>query len=61
MADETHDNGGGSTATTRPGPTRRPGLIRSVAHRLAGERLALPAEGRLARSPAPRGGSTPSR
>ena len=48
MADETHDNGGGSTATTRPRPTRRPGLIRSVAHRLAGERLALPVEGRLA-------------
>ena len=48
MADETHDNGGGSTATTRPGPTRRPGLIRSIAHRLAGERLALPVEGRLA-------------
>ena len=48
MADETHDNGGGSTATTRPGPTRRPGLIRSIAHRLAGDRLALPVEGRLA-------------
>jgi thiol-disulfide isomerase/thioredoxin len=48
MADETRSNGGGSTAATRPGPTRRPGLIRSVAHRLAGERLALPVEGRLA-------------
>ena len=28
--------------------SRRPGLIRSIAHRLAGERLALPVEGRLA-------------
>jgi len=27
---------------------RRPGLIRSIAHRLAGDRLALPVEGRLA-------------
>jgi thiol-disulfide isomerase/thioredoxin len=27
---------------------RRPGLIRSIAHRLGGDRLALPAEGRLA-------------
>jgi thiol-disulfide isomerase/thioredoxin len=27
---------------------RRPGLIRSIAHRLAGEHLALPVEGRLA-------------
>jgi thiol-disulfide isomerase/thioredoxin len=31
--------------TTTP---RRPGLIRSIAHRLAGEHLALPVEGRLA-------------
>jgi thiol-disulfide isomerase/thioredoxin len=48
MADETRSNGGGSTAATRSGPTRRPGLIRSVAHGLAGGRLALPVEGRLA-------------
>ena len=33
--------------TTTP---RRPGLIRSIAHRLAGEHLALPVEGRLAGS-----------
>ena len=29
-------------------PPQRPGLIRSIAHRLAGEHLALPVEGRLA-------------
>src|SRR5262245_37487970 len=36
--------GSGSTTVERPA---RPGLIRSIAHRLAGELLALPDEGRL--------------
>jgi thiol-disulfide isomerase/thioredoxin len=36
-----------STANER-GPARRPGLIRSIVHRLAGEQPALPIEGHLA-------------
>jgi thiol-disulfide isomerase/thioredoxin len=36
-------------ATPRPEPASRPGLLRSIAHRLAGEQVALPVEGRLAR------------
>src|SRR5262245_9247190 len=46
MSDDTR--GPASGAATTPGPPRKPGLIRSLAHRLAGERLALPVEGRLA-------------
>ena len=42
----------GSTDVARPGrrppAASRPGLIRSIAHRLAGEQLALPVEGHLA-------------
>jgi hypothetical protein len=46
----THDGttdqpSGSATIAVRPS---RPGLIRSIAHRLAGEGLALPVEGRLA-------------
>ncbi|MEP6639490.1 MAG: thioredoxin [Chloroflexota bacterium] len=37
-----------SGAAATPTPPSRPGLIRSIAHRLAGEPLALPIEGRLA-------------
>ena len=48
MVDDTRSNDRGSGAATQPGPARRPGLIRSIVHRLAGERLALPIEGRLA-------------
>jgi thiol-disulfide isomerase/thioredoxin len=48
MVDDTRSNDRGSGAATQPGPARRPELIRSIVHRLAGERLALPIEGRLA-------------
>jgi thiol-disulfide isomerase/thioredoxin len=34
--------------TTMPESPSRPGLVRAIAHRLAGDRLALPVEGRLA-------------
>ena len=37
-----------SRAATNSVPPSKPGLIRSIAHRLAGEKLALPIEGRLA-------------
>jgi thiol-disulfide isomerase/thioredoxin len=46
MSDETRSDDRGSDTATQPG--RRPRLIRSIAHRLAGERPALPVEGRLA-------------
>ena len=42
-------------------PTSKPGLIRSIAHRLAGEALALPVEGHLASFSGATGGSTRSR
>jgi thiol-disulfide isomerase/thioredoxin len=48
MVDDTRSNDRGSGAVTQPGPARSPGLIRSIVHRLAGERAALPVEGRLA-------------
>lgn len=48
MVDDTRSNDRESGAATQPGPARRPGLIRSIVHRLAGERLALPIEGCLA-------------
>ena len=48
MADDTSSNDRGSGAATQPGPARRPGLIRSIIHRLAGEQPALPVEGHLA-------------
>jgi thiol-disulfide isomerase/thioredoxin len=47
MSNETHSEDRRSGAATEPGPSSRPGLIRSIAHRLAGERPALPVEGRL--------------
>src|SRR5262245_12783587 len=46
MSDDTRGPAPG--AATPPGPPRIRGLIRSLAHRLAGERPALPVEGRLA-------------
>jgi thiol-disulfide isomerase/thioredoxin len=42
----TSDSASGAATTAEP--PSRPGLIRSIAHRLAGERLGLPVEGRLA-------------
>ena len=47
MSDTTGSADLGSDATTTSAPSGRPGLIRSLAHRLAGERPALPVEGRL--------------
>jgi thiol-disulfide isomerase/thioredoxin len=47
MGREISITGSGSGAATDPAPAR-PGLIRSIAHRLAGEAFALPVEGRLA-------------
>ena len=47
MADDIQ--GGGSGATTLDRPTERPGLLRSLAHRLSGDTDVLPVEGRLAR------------
>ena len=46
MSDETRSDDRGSDTARQPG--RGPGLIRSIAHRLAGERPGLPVEGRLA-------------
>src|SRR4029453_2401765 len=49
MSDDTRGPGPPPGAPTTPsGAPRKPGLIRSLAHRLAGERLTLPVEGRLA-------------
>jgi thiol-disulfide isomerase/thioredoxin len=42
------DGTGGDERRAGTTPPRRPGLIRSIAHRLAGDHLALPVEGRLA-------------
>jgi hypothetical protein len=48
MSDNDGSSDLASSAATMPAPPSRPGLIRSIAHRLAGERLALPVEGHLA-------------
>ncbi|GAA1655184.1 hypothetical protein GCM10009790_40080 [Georgenia ruanii] len=48
MPDDTGSPGPVSGAATSPMPPSRPGLIRSIAHRLAGEQLGLRVEGRLA-------------
>ena len=48
MFDDTLSPDLASGAASRSVPPSRRGLIRSIAHRLAGERLALPIEGRLA-------------
>ena len=48
MSDDTSSTGDASGAASRSDPPGRPGLIRSIAHRLAGEPLALPVEGQLA-------------
>jgi thiol-disulfide isomerase/thioredoxin len=48
MSDDTSNRNDASGAATISDPSSKPGLIRSIAHRLAGEQLALPVEGRLA-------------
>jgi thiol-disulfide isomerase/thioredoxin len=48
MFDDTRSPDLTSRAATTSVPPSKRGLIRSIAHRLAGERLALPIEGRLA-------------
>jgi thiol-disulfide isomerase/thioredoxin len=48
MSDEPRSTDRESAAATISEPVSVPGLIRSIAHRLAGEQVALPIEGRLA-------------
>jgi thiol-disulfide isomerase/thioredoxin len=48
MSDETRSRDSGPDAATQRAGGRRPGVIRSIVHRLAGERHALPVEGHLA-------------
>jgi len=48
MSEDTRSSDLSSGAATMSVPRTRPGLIRSIAHRLAGEQIALPVEGRLA-------------
>jgi len=45
---DTRSTNGETGAAAIAAPLSKPGLVRSIAHRLAGERLALPVEGRLA-------------
>ena len=47
MSNDTHRTDQESGAASMCAPPSRPGLVRSIAHRLAGDRLALPVEGRL--------------
>ncbi len=47
MSSDTHRTDRESGAASLSAPPSRPSLIRSIAHRLAGDRLALPVEGRL--------------
>ena len=47
MSDDRSTTDGGRAAATSP-PPDRPGLLRSIAHRLAGDAAELPVEGRLA-------------
>jgi thiol-disulfide isomerase/thioredoxin len=47
MSDDTGSTDLASGAATPPVPPDRRGLLRSIAHRLAGEEVALPVEGRL--------------
>ncbi|MEA2577419.1 MAG: hypothetical protein QOD78_1007 [Chloroflexota bacterium] len=48
MSDDLSTTDGASGAATTSAPPDRPGLLRSLAHRLAGDTAALPVEGRLA-------------
>ena len=47
MSNDTPGTDRESDAASMSAPPSRPGLVRSIAHRLAGDRLALPVEGRL--------------
>jgi len=47
MFDDRQSNDPESGGATISAPSSRPGLVRSIAHRLAGDRLALPVEGLL--------------
>jgi hypothetical protein len=48
MADDPRNTGQAPGTQTMVAPPSRPGLLRSLAHRLAGEPVALPVEGHLA-------------
>jgi thiol-disulfide isomerase/thioredoxin len=48
MSDTSGSPDATTSAATLSAPPRKPGLIRSLAHRLAGDQQALPIEGRLA-------------
>ena len=48
MSDDTPSTGREADAATTSAPPSRPGLLRSIAHRLAGDAADLPVEGRLA-------------
>ena len=49
MPDDPSSSTDPTDATNTSAPASRPGLLRSIAHRLAGEQVALPVEGHLAR------------
>jgi thiol-disulfide isomerase/thioredoxin len=48
MSNETRSTERGAAAAAEPGPSSGPGPVRSIAHRVRGDRFALPVEGRLA-------------
>ena len=48
MSNDTRSSDLATGAPTMSMPSRKPGLIRSIAHRLAGEQVGLPVEGHLA-------------
>ncbi len=48
MSDDTRSPDAASGTATLSAPASRPGLLRSIAHRLSGEDATLPVEGRLA-------------
>jgi thiol-disulfide isomerase/thioredoxin len=48
VSNDTNSSDRESDAATGSAPLNRPGLVRSIAHRLAGDQIALPVEGRLA-------------
>lgn len=61
MLDDTVDPEPSSGKATESVAPSNPGLIRSIVHRLADERLTLPVEGRLASLDGATGWLTPSR
>ncbi len=48
MSNDTRSSDLATGAPTMSVPSSKPGLIRSIAHRLAGEQVGLPVEGHLA-------------